>query len=1161
MAKRDFTHQPLEPTGSLVPFNQPIDRVLLPYEKTLCDFIGCSHAEYKEFLEELERSTYVRPAEYAHIPDVRNEPALTSALISIAIGLVLSAVSYLLTPKPRALEQDQTRQLVRRGRNGQDRFLQSTSFDGYADLAEFGEAIPVIWTRYTGTTGGVVVAPLLIWSRAYSLGNQQAAKLVYLVGEAGPSAPDIAGIFIGNTALSVQQASTYSFIWNGKPNSDTTTITKTPPESVFSACLTPSNSTQFGVANPVPNATEYRVNWKAIYYPEDLEDATENDVRNERRKVCGNPSRDSGMPGVGRGYPRRQGVISAGKDQRGTEFLISSNGLEKESNDFDKPTTINTDDINNSLNSECIATDDIMQIGEQFVVGEQLVTITNRSQDMWTTKNSVVVSLSAAIPGATRGDIERNQALTDNEKPSSKSYNTIYYPLCRAVIASFRNNRRCEVTEIGIKSQVWGRVSGLCDFSDVPTPSTLERYDNENVQLTLGNNTEYITRFSMFQVYIREAGATTWSKVGPVLAVRGATPTDQHNQIRVAHGTEKEYEFQIMPVSSSAIRDGLDTLYVLNSKLDYTSIGALQVKAEPHTIYLDRATERLDPFFETPQTLSRGWGSETGTATYNIPTAAVYSTIKMFAPSQSSTTSDTTAAVDITAELPANKLRDAYFTELFGEPTRENQIKTAALKSKTADGTLKFLLKAIAFYPNPNATLPELHWKFSSVEVTSAKPATPRSFVLNDTFSNTQKVKVSNKYLADLPDRLRVNKVNLVMTFAISAIQATSLSSEDRGWRIFEKYTAFSEVSHYGNMITHSCDSSPEHEIVYVNQIGGASLGTYADTSTACLALKSNRNISSVEQLRLWIKSGVNNSNSFPRLVQYLLQNVKGVASSMIDTASFDAADAYCNANGLFYDGAITSRTNLRTFISSTAPFFLLNFVMRNGKLALIPALTSSGPSAMFTAGNIIEGSFSLEYLDITERRPIRAEMIWRENFLNQFPRQRSFVLGSPGDALETFDMSAYCTSEAHARKAGNYIIALRQYVTHAISFKTTLDNAFIGPGSVISVALDHTSTSRFTNGSINSAGIITSAQNMPDGNYEIVYFKSGNPATQTATLIVANGRTTNTALYGAIFSVTQQSTYTRTYLVEQVELDEEGLVSVSATEYPYNAIANAVGA
>jgi hypothetical protein len=60
--------------------------------------------------------------------------------------------------------------------------------------------------------------------------------------------------------------------------------------------------------------------------------------------------------------------------------------------------------------------------------------------------------------------------------------------------------------------------------------------------------------------------------------------------------------------------------------------------------------------------------------------------------------------------------------------------------------------------------------------------------------------------------------------------------------------------------------------------------------------------------------------------------------------------------------------------------------------------------------------------------------------------------------------------------------------------------------------------------------------------------------------LTVNGGRTTDSALFNSIFSITQENIVTSTYLVEQVELDEEGLVSVSATEYPYNAIASAVG-
>lgn len=1156
MATRDSADQPFERASGLVPAGKPIERVLLPYERELCEIIGCSTEEYKEFLSELERNVYVRPAEYAYVPDIRNEPAITSALISLAIGLIFTGVSYLLTPKPRAPEQEQTRQITRRGRTGQDRFLQSTNFDGFADLAEFGDAIPIIWTRYTGTTGGVVVAPLLIWSRAFSLGNQQAAKLVYLIGEAGVQAPDLAGVFIGNTALDVQQPDNYDFRWGGLPNTDASAITGGGVGGGFSACLTPSNSTQFGVANPIPNCTQYRPNWRVISFPDDVDGKTERDIKNERRKICGFASRDQGMKGVGRGYPRRQGIVSGKKGETATRYVISGERLDQIPPDFEKSTSIRVTDINDALDSECIAADEILQVGEQFVVGEKLVKVVSRSADMWERGRTVNVQLSEAIPGGPIGAISSNKHVTDNRKDSDgsneKHFGITYYPLCRAVIAAFRNNRRCIATEIGIKSQVWGRINGLAHFNAIPDPDVLENYDRSNVQFSLGTNNEYIRRISMFRVYYRPVGQTNWSAAGPIISIRGATPTDQHHQIRVNHGADTEYEFEIRPVSSAILQEGLNSLYILDSNAEYKTVGALQVKAIRRDIYNDQATSDFKSFFEVRQMIATGWGAETGTETYNIPKTVQYSEMRVYE-------NDGTVITD--DRLTQNKLRNAFLEEVFGKPdlTSLYNKENAILKRETDRGRITFKLSAIAVNKG-TATAPIYRWDTPTVAIIDCRPDSETSFDVGQTFSYSKKIRTDNQYLRSSNIEFKNNKIDVRMRFSITEIKNKTLSEEDRGWRRFETATAFAEISHYGNTITHSCDSSPEHQIVYVNQIGGATLGTYENVSTAMLAIKSNRNISSVDQLRVWIKSGVNNSNSFPALVLYLLQNIKGVAPEMIDTGSFAVADSFCKANGLYYDGAITSRTNLRSFITSTAPFFLLNFVMRNGKMALLPAIPEGGSAAMFTAGNIIEGTFALEYLDIAERRPIRAEMIWRQNLLNQFPQQKSFVLGNPGDTLETFDMSAFCTSEAHARKAGNYIRAIRQYVTHSIKFKTTMDNASIGPGSIISVALNQVASSRFTNGSVSSTGAITTAQNLPNGNYSVTYFKAGDPATSTGTLSVEGGQTTNSALFNAIFSVNQQNIVTYSYLVEQVELDEEGLVSVSATEYPYNAIASAVG-
>lgn len=1153
MATGDFADQSIQPKGNLVPTIKSFNRTLLPYEREFCAVIGCTVEEYEQYLEELQKYSYIRPAAYANIPDIQNVGPEWAIVISLAIGLASTAASYFLTPKPRALEDNQGRTINAPGRRGRDRFSQSTSFDGFADLAEYGEAIPIIWTKYVAgspSTGGVVIAPLLIWSRAYSLASQQAAKMVYLVGESGASAPDIAGVFIGNTSLQVQSSSNYLFQWNGRPEANASAITNTT-DTGFYACLTPSNTTQFGVANPIPNMTNYRVNWQVISFPDDIEDGkNENDIRNQRRKICGDGSRDAGMPGAGRNYPRRQGVIAASKGASGNVFRISGKRLNRVARDYTKPTTITTEEINDALDSECIAADEALQVGAELVVGTKLVKVVSRSANLWQRGRDVDITLDAPVPGGPLDHFARDEAIGSE----GETYSVTYYPLCRAVVAAFRNNRRCDATEIGIKSQVWKRVNGLANFRRIPSPNTLKEYDEDNVQFNLGNNSEYTNRVSMFSIQYRAVGTTAWTDAtSQIIGVRGSTPTDQYYQITVNHGASAEYEFRILPVSSGIFQErSLTQLLLVDNNASIITSGALSLKGRIVDIF-DPAPFPAD-LFAAPSFFNRGWGSPAETISYPIPASVTYNDIYGVG---KDVNGNPAVFRLVRNDNPDQRLRRALFEEWFGQ-FEPGIRRSVVINTDTDRGSVRVKVNVIS-----NNSMGQ--WELITVDILDARPnADPdgrigRQFVAGETFTIKQKMKVNATWLTGkVPDWVASKTVSVRLEVRINSVKIINSTPEDRGWRFFEAMATFAEISRYGSLVTHSCDSGPEHEVVYVNQKGGASLGSYSNVNTAMLALRSNRNIASIDQLRLWIKSGVNNSNSFPDLVLYLLQNVSGINPSMIDRESFAAARTFCNNNKLYYDGAITSRTNLRSFITSTAPFFLLNFVLKNGKMALIPALNNGSPSAMFTAGNIIEDSFALEYLDIAERRNIRAEMIWRQNMLNEFPRNRSFVVGDSA-TLETFDMSSFCTSEQHARTAGQYICAVRKLITHSIKFKTTVDMANVAPGSIITVALDQIAVSRFNNGTINASGLISSTWNMPDGDYTITYFKAGDPSVQTATLTVVKGRTGNPLLWGSIFSVIETSSYSGTYLVEQVELDEEGLVSISASEYPHNNLMSAI--
>ena len=77
------------------------DVPLLPYEKELIKTIGLSEEEYRKFAAEIRRRGMVRPAAYDHIPDIQAGAAAVPILVNLAISLVLTGVSYLLTPKPK----------------------------------------------------------------------------------------------------------------------------------------------------------------------------------------------------------------------------------------------------------------------------------------------------------------------------------------------------------------------------------------------------------------------------------------------------------------------------------------------------------------------------------------------------------------------------------------------------------------------------------------------------------------------------------------------------------------------------------------------------------------------------------------------------------------------------------------------------------------------------------------------------------------------------------------------------------------------------------------------------------------------------------------------------------------------------------------------------
>ena len=142
----------------------------------------------------------------------------------------------------------------------------------------------------------------------------------------------------------------------------------------------------------------------------------------------------------------------------------------------------------------------------------------------------------------------------------------------------------------------------------------------------------------------------------------------------------------------------------------------------------------------------------------------------------------------------------------------------------------------------------------------------------------------------------------IVYTFTVTFTKAQAPVTIDAE-RIFESNTAISEVSHYGGLVTRSCDSNPEHEIVYVGESVSRGINaTYEGCAMAGIKLRSSRNMNQLEQLRLYQTNGINvqryimepgrverdlgvgPSNLFTDLLRFLLLNQQaGIGSIFSD--------------------------------------------------------------------------------------------------------------------------------------------------------------------------------------------------------------------------------------------------------------------------------------
>jgi hypothetical protein len=407
----------------------------------------------------------------------------------------------------------------------------------------------------------------------------------------------------------------------------------------------------------------------------------------------------------------------------------------------------------------------------------------------------------------------------------------------------------------------------------------------------------------------------------------------------------------------------------------------------------------------------------------------------------------------------------------------------------------------------------------------------------------------------------------------------------------FDEWGKVAEAFVYEEIQT-TAQQGPEHEIVYVNLVAeNETVPLYDNLAIVGLNIRAATEWQQFGQFSCYVTGGRTvkrllfedawgPSSLFPDILRDLLRNPRfgagqAISDQQIDIDSFRDAAQFCQDRRYFFDGALTEKQNLRQWAADVAATMLLDLTQKSGKFALAPAVffNEDGPvpiSALFTAGNILEDSFSLEFVPEEDRQPIQASVKWREERARElysggglFPVEREVLIREADrpdtDPIESFDLSDYCTSLEHAVDFGCYIIRMKRLVTHTIKFQTTPDAllASIAPGDYIRVAMDYTFYDEFANGIVLADGtIVTSREDLlGNGTHAVTSWDGSAETTSDITLTVAGGLGSPTNIIFVKKSTTSQ---VRTYKIETVSIAEDGSIEIEAVHHPTTATGHA---
>lgn len=1138
--------------------------VLLPQDREIMALTGMSEKDYRFFVRQAILHSKLRPGEPTNF-------LVIPFLIQLAIGVALTFVASLLAPKPRQpkapseinVDQKQGQTLV----DG-SRYTPKAGFDSVQNVVELGSVVPIVYTKRQTIGGigygGVRVNTNLLWSQLYSIGGGQLLRAVFLVGEATVPVLDPTQFAIGNNLISNYdlerrdagriciyyssdggRLTSADYIAGVEPANDVGNAENNGAGDVFQVrsrsdawttdfCFTstPSNQTSFGLYGLIGNNLGYRINprFRPARTPERKSSGALNCTDDGQEKSWRKKQNYT--------FPVRTGLV-------GTEGFTALNVGDTVNLLIDPSTDAervfrqgdgreSCGDVAQAVASRQRSFDEQVSYGDLYRIGSALGICTARTAEPFVSDadNEPVgggraINATLEIIRAGQAHIWDTATILDAGNANNRNATQSSHVM-QAAEAMFATERQGYVVEVGLRSSMQLRISGLSNFIDGRPYSRIDydacdkddgdKGDVDLLNFNSGTLSANETRYSFFRCAYRVAGTDdAFTEIEQLFGIRSTTGVAVYNYLRFEFPDLRRWEIRITPISGWEVRNNIAT-------------GDLEV---------------LDPHLDNIRAVT------SGDVTVRFTGEQVSRTEETFRIRSLTTSVNALETVDQSTLVGGKGYQAGTF----------NVELTGGGYGKAARGDIVVVVPLV---PDPNNP--------GGPDIPDPAGGSVTSFTLTQT---------GDYY--DVGDTLRIRNpedvpglvdplVPITQEFSIdvATVVKTDLGNGfDDGEYYADAWARLAEGFIYDEITTTA--TQPEHEVVYLNTISpNAGTPNYEDMALVGINIRSSKEISSLSQFSVYVNEGVNSTNRFPDVLYDLLTNDRYgtgrvLAPTQIDKTSFDDAATWTDSRLYFFDGAVSERINIRSWGAEVAAHYLLDLLVRNGKFALKPVANFESAetiTGLFTAGNIIEDTFEMSYTDDQDRIPPRISVVWREERETSgtvskglFPVIREVTVresGTPEDApLEKIDLSNYVTSERHAIDRAKWECRVRRYMTHTIRFKTTPTEAALDLGAVFKLGMETISYEQPANGAIAEDGTVTSWPPLADGVYDVLLWDGATNAVQERKITINGG---NAATGSAVFCVKNSTSDTQTYKTQSLSFDEDGNIDVEATYFPTDA-------